>query len=70
MTESLQNAFSLASQLPAPDQDAFAAWLVAELESDKRWNGMFAKSQNVLAELSREALEEHSREETKDWKTN
>ncbi len=70
MTESLQNAFSLASRLPATDQDAFAAWLVAELESDKRWNGMFAKSQGMLAELSREALAEHSRKETKDWKTN
>ena len=70
MTESLQNAFSLASRLPATDQDAFAAWLVAELESDKRWNGMFAKSQDLLAELSREALAEHSRGETKEWETN
>ena len=63
MTESLRNAFSLASRLPSPDQEAFAAWLVAELESDKRWNGMFAESQDLPAELGSESLAEHLRDE-------
>ncbi len=70
MTESLQNAFALAAQLPDPDQDAFAAWLVAELESDGRWDALFNKSQNLLSDLARDALAEHHRNETEDWKTN
>ncbi len=43
MTESLQNAFSLASDLPDADQDAIAAWLMSELESDRKWSSLFSR---------------------------
>lgn len=67
MTETLQNAFSLASRLPDADQDRIAAWLIAELDADQRWDTLFRNSQDFLAELGREALHEQERGETKDW---
>lgn len=70
MTESLQNAFSLASRLPDADQDAIAAWLIAELESEGKWDALFRDSQDALAELARKALAEHSCSETEGWKQN
>jgi len=70
MTESLQNAFTLASQLPDADQDAIAAWLLAELESEQRWDKLFSRSQNKLAAMAQDALAEHSRGETKEWDSN
>jgi len=70
MTESLQNAFSLASRLPDTEQDEIAAWLMAELESESKWNALFRDSQDALAELAQHALTEHSNDETKDGKQN
>ena len=70
MTESLQRAFDAASQLPESEQDAIAIWLLAELESDRKWSDLFAASQDQLASLANEALEEHARGETRELDTN
>ena len=70
MTESLQNAFTLASQLPDTDQDAIAAWLLAELESESRWDKLFAGSKDKLADMAKDARAEHSRGDTKAWDSN
>lgn len=70
MTESLQRAFDAASQLPESEQDAIATWLLAELESERRWSDLFAASQDHLASLANEALDEHSRGETRELDTN
>ena len=70
MTESLQTAFSIASRLPDTDQDVIAAWLIAELESDQRWDALFRGSQDLLADLASEALAEHSNGRTENWKKN
>jgi len=67
MTESLQQIFTIASKLPADDQDRIAAWLAAELESDQKWDTLFRSSPNVLENLAREALLEDECGETKDW---
>lgn len=64
MTESLQKAFDVASQLPAADQTAFGNWLLAELESEKQWDELFRGSQDKLATLAAEALAQHERGET------
>ncbi len=66
MTESLQRAFDAASQLPATEQDAIGTWLLAELESEEKWSDIFARSQDQLAALAKEALDEHSRGDTQD----
>jgi hypothetical protein len=54
----LQKAVAEASKLPEPDQEAFGAWMLAELESERRWDALFAKSGDLLSELAAEAVRE------------
>ncbi len=53
------------SKLPPDQQDELAAWLLAEMEDEARWDKSFAESQDALAKLADEALEEHRRGETR-----
>lgn len=66
MTELLKKAFAEASKLPQDRQDAIAALLLAELESDRQWDSAFSRSQQALASLADEALAEHERGETEE----
>ncbi len=59
MTELLQKAFHAASRLPSDEQDAFARWMLYELQSEQRWTELFARSPNLLARLAAEAMAEH-----------
>ena len=65
MTNLLQKAFALARSLPDTEQDALAALIIEEMESDRRWDELFAKSQDKLEALADEALEERARGETR-----
>ena len=58
MTKLLEQAFQKASKLPKEEQDAMAAFMIEELESEKRWDALFARSQDRLREMAAEALEE------------
>ncbi len=58
MTELLEKAFATVAKLEPSDQDTFAVWILAELESEERWAKAFADSENILAELANEALAE------------
>ena len=58
MTALLKEAFDKASELPPEEQDTFARFLLAELESEAQWSDAFARSQDALAKLADEALEE------------
>ena len=58
MTKLLEQAFQEASKLPQEEQDAMAAFLMGELESEKRWDALFAGSQDRLREMAAEALQE------------
>lgn len=64
MTELLEEAFAKAARLPDHEQDAFARWLMDELESERRWSRAFEASQGRLAELAREALEDDRADRT------
>lgn len=66
MTKLLEQAFAEASQLSPWEQDILADWLLAELKSEKRWEKLFADSQDVLSQLAAEALAEHRRGQTQD----
>jgi hypothetical protein len=66
MTRLLEEAFARVSELPADAQDELARWLINELESERRWTELFAKSGDALAHLAEEALAEHRRGETLD----
>lgn len=59
MTELLEKAFAAASELPEEEQNAVAVWLLDELASERRWQAQFSESQEELARLAGEALEEH-----------
>ncbi len=59
MTKLLTKAFETASDLPPDAQDEVARWLLQELEGEARWAKAFAGSQDALAGLADEALEEH-----------
>ena len=59
MTQLLEKALSEVAKLPGPEQDVLAAILLEELASERRWSESFAKSQDVLAKLSEEALAEY-----------
>lgn len=60
MTKLLEKAFEEASKLPNEAQDSLAKFLLEELESERRWDELFAKSPDILSELAREALAEHA----------
>jgi hypothetical protein len=59
VTKTLEKAFAKASRLPAKDQNSVAKWLLAELESEARWDKAFRRSADRLAELADEAMKEH-----------
>ena len=65
MTRLLEEAFDKVSSLPDEDQDAVASLILEEIESEQRWDELFANSQDKLAELGGEALEEHRAGKTK-----
>ena len=67
MTTQLEQAFAEASKLPRKEQDAVAYWLLAELESERRWDKLFADSQDILSKLAAEALAEHRSGRTQDF---
>lgn len=59
MTQLLRKAFTEAEKLPEQEQDALADWLLAELESERRWEEAFSTSTDALDRLAEEALAEH-----------
>jgi hypothetical protein len=64
MTQALEAAIASAAKLPPQEQDALAALLVAEMESEERWGDLFSHSQGLLAELAQQALLEHAAGQT------
>lgn len=59
MTKLLEKAFAEAAKLPEEEQDALARLLLEEIASERRWDELFARSQDLLSELANEALAEH-----------
>ena len=59
MTTLFQQAIDKALRLPPADQDSLAQLLLAEMESERKWDELFARSPDVLERLANEALAEH-----------
>ncbi|HEV7487413.1 MAG TPA: hypothetical protein VGQ65_17215 [Thermoanaerobaculia bacterium] len=59
MGDLLERLIAETAQLPEQDQEAFAAFMLAALESDRRWDDLFARSQDLLAQMAEEAHEEY-----------
>jgi predicted amidophosphoribosyltransferase len=55
----LQKVIAETAKLPEEEQEAFAAFMLAELESEKRWDELFSQSQDLLARMAEEARREY-----------
>ncbi len=58
MTMILQKAFERASSLPPELQDELGAFFIAEMDSELQWKVLFEQSQEMLARMGQEALED------------
>jgi hypothetical protein len=66
MTDLLERAITKLKTLPASEQDAMAAMIMAELEADRRWDDAFARSPDLLAKLAAEAMAEYQAGKTQE----
>jgi len=64
MTKVLERAFDEASKLSEGEQNALGEWLLAEIQSEREWDQAFARSQDQLSRMAKEALAEHRRGQT------
>jgi hypothetical protein len=59
MGKLLERAIQEAHQLPEEEQEAVGAWLLAEIESERRWDDLFSRPPSELLErMAAEALED------------
>jgi hypothetical protein len=58
MSQLMDRAFKEAMQLPEPDQEAIASIILQEIESERRWDRLFARPESaaLLSRLADEAL--------------
>ena len=58
MSTLLEKAFNEIKKLPETEQNIFAKWILEELEAERKWDKLFAESEDVLEKLAEEALKE------------
>ena len=59
MTELVEKAFNALAKLPEDQQEAFAEWILAELEDEAHWDHKFAASLDQLEQLGEQALAQY-----------
>ena len=59
MTRLLEQAIEKLRTLPATEQDSIASLVLAEIDSEKQWDELFAKSPEKLKSLADDAWAEH-----------
>jgi hypothetical protein len=59
MGKLLDRLITETAKLPNEEQEAFAAFMLAELESERRWDELFSRSQGLLAQMAEEARREY-----------
>jgi len=65
MTRLLEKAFEQAERLPQILQDEVAEQLLEDIEGELKWDNTLAESQDKLAKLADQALEEYRAGRTK-----
>ncbi|RLA07240.1 MAG: hypothetical protein DRQ51_06680 [Gammaproteobacteria bacterium] len=58
MSVLLEKAFKKASKLPSIEQNILARRVLDEIESDNSWDKLFADSEDSLAKMAQEALQD------------
>jgi hypothetical protein len=66
MTELLKQAIAKVQNLPENEQDNIAAIILEELEDEAKWEKAFTDSQDLLASLASEAMQEYEVGETQE----
>ncbi|HEX3577861.1 MAG TPA: hypothetical protein VHY33_04785 [Thermoanaerobaculia bacterium] len=59
MSNLLDRAYAAAKELPESEQQAIGAWLLAEIEDNRRWDELLAQSSEVIERMADQALEDH-----------
>lgn len=61
MTNLLQHAFRVASELPEEQQDMLAQVLLDEMESERKWDELFSRpeSEELLNRMAEETLADY-----------
>ncbi len=62
MTDLLQRAFKVASELPEEQQDMLAQILLDEIESERKWDELFCRpeSEELLNRMAEETLADYN----------
>ena len=68
MTKLLEKAMNRVSKLPDKAQDEIAQIIINEIESEKKWDLKFAKTQGLLEGMALTALSENRAGKTRDLK--
>ena len=66
MSDLFDRAVQKARSLPEAEKNVIATIMLEELEDEARWKQSFSQSQDVLAKLAAEAMEEDRKGETKE----
>lgn len=66
MTKLLERAVEKAKKLTDKEQNAIATLIFEELEDEVRWEKHFSDSQDALAKLATEAMEEDKKGKTRE----
>ena len=66
MSDLLDRAVQKARRLPEAEKNVTAAIILEELEDEAHWKQAFSMSQDALAKLAAEAMEEDRKGETKE----
>lgn len=66
MTELLEQAIAKVRNLSENEQDTIAAIILEELEDETKWDKSFTNSQDLLASLAGEAMQEYQAGETEE----
>ncbi len=66
MSDLLDRAVQKAQRLPEAEQNVIAAIILEEVEDEAYWKQAFSKSQDAIAKLAAEAMEEDRKDETKE----
>jgi len=60
MGKLLKRAIEEAEKLPDSEQEAIGSWLLAEIESERRWDELFSRPPSeALKRMGEEALEDY-----------
>ncbi|MFP4487520.1 MAG: hypothetical protein ACLFOC_11215 [Campylobacterales bacterium] len=65
MTATMQQVFDKASALSEIEQNQLARIFLEEIESEQKWETLFASSESMLEKMANEAISEYKNRETK-----